>query len=103
MKLPTIFLFASGVAAFPTVLQAVEKRQGLPSQTQAQAISKARTDCGTCPCLVFDGEAAHISTTGEHAYASPLASQIRGPCPGLNAAANHGYLPRNGMCSTNIS
>lgn len=21
----------------------------------------------------------------------------RGPCPGLNALANHGYLPRNGV------
>lgn len=26
-------------------------------------------------------------------------SDIRGPCPGLNAAANHGYLPRSGIVS----
>lgn len=26
-------------------------------------------------------------------------SDIRGPCPGLNAAANHGFLPRNGIAS----
>jgi predicted histidine transporter YuiF (NhaC family) len=35
-----------------------------------------------------------VSTTGSHTYASPAANQIRGPCPGLNAAANHNYLPR---------
>lgn len=40
-----------------------------------------------------------MTTTGEHAYVSPAAGDIRGPCPGLNAAANHGYLPRNGIAS----
>jgi hypothetical protein len=38
-----------------------------------------------------------VSTTGQYAYASPAADEIRGPCPGLNAAANHGYLPRSGV------
>ncbi|KAK7727153.1 hypothetical protein SLS57_003188 [Botryosphaeria dothidea] len=26
-------------------------------------------------------------------------ANIRGPCPGLNAAANHGYLPHNGLAT----
>jgi hypothetical protein len=30
---------------------------------------------------------------------APGSGDIRGPCPGLNAAANHGYLPRNGIAS----
>lgn len=38
-----------------------------------------------------------MSTSGANAYADPTATDIRGPCPGLNAAANHGYLPRNGL------
>ncbi|CZR54569.1 uncharacterized protein PAC_04453 [Phialocephala subalpina] len=45
-------------------------------------ISKAQTNCGPTPCTQ-----------------SPAASNIRGPCPGLNAAANHGYLPRNGIAT----
>lgn len=32
-----------------------------------------------------------------HAYIAPTSSDIRGPCPGLNAAANHGFLSRDGI------
>lgn len=28
--------------------------------------------------------------------AGDLSDSARGPCPGLNTLANHGYLPRNG-------
>jgi len=27
------------------------------------------------------------------------AGDVRGACPGLNALANHGYMPRNGVAS----
>lgn len=37
--------------------------------------------------------------SGEHAYADPGPGDIRGPCAGLNAAANHGYLPRDGIAT----
>ncbi|CAK4025800.1 Aromatic peroxygenase [Lecanosticta acicola] len=65
--------------------------------TAAQAVSKARGNCGILPCLTFNAEDQLVSTTGEHAYQSPAADEIRGPCPGLNAAANHGYLSRSGV------
>jgi hypothetical protein len=26
-------------------------------------------------------------------------NDLRGPCPGLNVMANHGYLPRDGLAS----
>ena len=29
-------------------------------------------------------------------YMAPKATDSRGPCPGLNTLANHGYLPRDG-------
>ncbi|KAL8707969.1 MAG: hypothetical protein Q9225_007677 [Loekoesia sp. 1 TL-2023] len=47
----------------------------------------------------FDPAAQHVSTTGEHAWVAPnfAAGDKRGPCPGLNALANHGYLPHNGL------
>lgn len=47
----------------------------------------------------FDPKDQLVSVTGDHAYASPGTADIRGPCPGLNAAANHGYLPRSGIAS----
>jgi hypothetical protein len=33
---------------------------------------------------------------GVGVWQAPTATDIRGPCPGLNALANHGYLPRDG-------
>ncbi|KAI4131366.1 MAG: hypothetical protein LQ338_001251 [Usnochroma carphineum] len=53
----------------------------------------------------FDPVAQHVSTTGQYAFVPPniAAGDKRGPCPGLNALANHGYLPHNGIApSTTI-
>lgn len=81
--------------------------------------SDAVADCpqqkaehGTCPRLTvpnkrsrlekrlgFDPKAQAVSTVGEHAFVAPVAGDQRGPCPGLNALANHGYLPHNGVAS----
>lgn len=68
--------------------RSLEEKRQLPDPTAATAISKARKNCGVVPCLVFDADEQYVSTTGDHAYASPAADEIRGPCPGLNAAAN---------------
>ncbi|KDQ53210.1 hypothetical protein JAAARDRAFT_210155 [Jaapia argillacea MUCL 33604] len=35
-----------------------------------------------------------------HPYIPPGPLDQRGPCPGLNTMANHGYLPRNGIVSS---
>ena len=47
----------------------------------------------------FDPAAQLVSTTGSHAWVAPnfAGGDQRGPCPGLNALANHGYLPHNGV------
>ncbi|KAF2758606.1 Cloroperoxidase [Pseudovirgaria hyperparasitica] len=45
----------------------------------------------------FNAEAQYIDTTGEHSWVAPTTEDARGPCPGLNAMANHGYLPHNGV------
>ena len=44
----------------------------------------------------FDPAAQHIDVSGAHAFLAPGASDLRGPCPALNALANHGYIARNG-------
>lgn len=40
-----------------------------------------------------------VDVSGEHAFAAPDfgAGDQRGPCPGLNALANHGYIDRTGI------
>ncbi|KAI9152269.1 Dothistromin biosynthesis peroxidase dotB [Paramyrothecium foliicola] len=45
----------------------------------------------------FDPIAQKISVSGANAWAPPGPGDTRGPCPGLNALANHGYLPRSGV------
>ncbi|CEJ82913.1 Putative Peroxidase, family 2 domain-containing protein [[Torrubiella] hemipterigena] len=47
----------------------------------------------------FDATEQLVSVHGEHEYRDPRPGDIRGPCPGLNAAANHGYLPRDGIAT----
>ncbi|KAH9224889.1 putative aromatic peroxygenase [Leptodontidium sp. 2 PMI_412] len=36
-----------------------------------------------------------------HRFIAPTATDIRGPCPGLNAAANHNFLARDGITTFN--
>jgi hypothetical protein len=40
-----------------------------------------------------------IDVTGDHEFRAPLSTDQRGPCPGLNAMANHGYIARSGVVS----
>ena len=53
---------------------------------------------GTLPFTTFS-EDQLIDVTGEYAWVAPGPGDIRGPCPGLNALANHGYFPHNGVVS----
>ncbi|POS71959.1 oxidase [Diaporthe helianthi] len=49
--------------------------------------------------LLFDPLTEPIDVTGEHAFVAPDldAGDQRGPCPGLNALANHNYIPHDGV------
>ncbi|KAI0970363.1 hypothetical protein F4678DRAFT_480584 [Xylaria arbuscula] len=47
----------------------------------------------------FDPQIQYVSNTGDHAFVPPGGSDQRGPCPGLNAMANHGYIPHNGVAT----
>lgn len=49
----------------------------------------------------FDPVAQKIDVTGDHVWVAPRPSDLRGPCPGLNVLANHGYIQRNGI--TNLA
>ncbi|KAJ8075152.1 hypothetical protein PM082_019480 [Marasmius tenuissimus] len=45
----------------------------------------------------FDPHTQRIDVTGRHKFVPPGHGDLRGPCPGLNALANHNYLPHNGI------
>lgn len=38
-----------------------------------------------------------LAEDDKHPWYAPRPGDLRGPCPGLNTAANHGYLPRSGV------
>ena len=40
-----------------------------------------------------------IDISGEHAFKAPGKGDQRGPCPGLNVLANHGYISHDGITS----
>ncbi|KAH7341385.1 Chloroperoxidase [Rhizoctonia solani] len=62
----------------------------------ANAVTSKRQS-NVAPLATFDPVKQKIDVTGEHAFKPPVESDKRGPCPGLNALANHGYLPHNGV------
>lgn len=49
------------------------------------------------PAQTFNG--TKVIPDAEHPFIAPGPADLRGPCPGLNTLANHGYLPRNGVAS----
>ncbi|EAW24610.1 peroxidase family protein [Aspergillus fischeri NRRL 181] len=49
--------------------------------------------------FLFDSMTKPIDVTGVHAFQPPRKGDQRGPCPALNALANHAYIPRSGVVS----
>lgn len=47
----------------------------------------------------FDALTMPVDVTGAHSFKPPAAGDERGPCPGLNALANHGYIAHDGIVS----
>ncbi|KAF4542401.1 Chloroperoxidase [Lasiodiplodia theobromae] len=78
---------AGQAAAFPA----------LADQYAAQSSQKEKRVNGISPG--FDAEAQRIDVSGEHAFVPPGPGDKRGPCPGLNALANHNYLPHDGVAT----
>ncbi|CBX99130.1 hypothetical protein LEMA_P083690.1 [Plenodomus lingam JN3] len=65
---------------------------------------QAGTDAATGifePMNTFNAEKqfVNISRGSGHEYAAPGPNDLRGSCPGLNAFANHNFLPHNGYAS----
>lgn len=96
-------LAAQQVSAFPAFLseaflhgRAAEPDPGLiDSPCPHMAELMKRQAPGVTP--PFNAAQQYVSNTGSYAFVAPGPNDQRGPCPGLNAMANHGYLPHNGV------
>lgn len=92
---------ASSVSAFPAA--ALDKLNSIARTTTPEDIQNIRRSEEAKRTVSFNAEKQYISTTGKNKFIPPdfAAGDQRGPCPGLNALANHGYLPRNGVAGMN--
>ncbi|KAJ3560007.1 heme-thiolate peroxidase [Leucocoprinus birnbaumii] len=58
---------------------------------------QAREPASLPPPMKFNG--TKLVNDAQHPWKPLKPGDIRGPCPGLNTLASHGYLPRNGIAS----
>ena len=102
MKLSTVLLatwatpsfalcpFAKRAFGDPSLFDGVSKERDVLTENDK------RQTIGHPPLITFS-EQQEIDVTGVHAWVTPGPNDIHGPCPGLNALANHGYFPHNSV------
>jgi hypothetical protein len=98
MKLwSTLFVLSSSclVSAFPAI--SARNLEGLtPERLQDAFDAVKKFQKGKRLIVDLDKP---IDITGKYAFRAPSGSDQRGPCPGLNALANHGYIAHDGITS----
>ncbi|RDW57105.1 hypothetical protein BP6252_13851 [Coleophoma cylindrospora] len=101
LSLAALVLFAAQGHAFPSLEHLARLAESqLDAGTQEEL--RARSAALEQPVqrdAITNFSAQPISVSGVHAFVPPGAGDVRGPCPGLNVLANHGYLPHNGVAS----
>jgi hypothetical protein len=86
----------AAIDAFPTL--ATRGLEGLAPNALnhvIETVEKYRTD----KRFILD-TSKPISVSGKHAFQAPGEKDQRGPCPGLNALANHNYISHDGITSS---
>ncbi|KAJ3516658.1 heme-thiolate peroxidase [Agrocybe chaxingu] len=92
--LPTL-VFAARVAAFP----AYASLAGLSEQELDSIIPTLKTREPPPPPGPLEDSSIKLVNDEAHPWEALRPGDIRGPCPGLNTLASHGYLPRNGVAT----
>jgi Peroxidase, family 2 len=101
--LVALSLFLAEIVAFPShmfdlSMDEEEKRNIANIAASIEADAKTRR-AGTPIAPGFDASQQYVSNKGAHAFVPPGPNDLRGPCPGLNAMANHAYIPHNGVAT----
>ncbi|CUA69052.1 hypothetical protein RSOLAG22IIIB_08302 [Rhizoctonia solani] len=86
---------AGAVSAYPGEGSTGDNKT--PTCPYAAQAANAKRQSSTSSSATFDPVKQKIDVTGVHAFKAPAKGDKRGPCPALNALANHGYLPHNGV------
>ena len=96
MRYSTVFagaaaFFVHEIVAFPAA--AIEYAAKAERDPEAMAKIRRATENFERGAVGFNAEQQYVSNSGEYAFVAPdLITDARGPCPGLNAMANHGYI-----------
>lgn len=108
LRAPFLFLSLAGsylrpACAFPTLdhLERLTGKEDLSAERASAAFEKLQHDIkGRLEKrFLFDAMTTPVDVNGDHAFQPPADGEQRGPCPGLNALANHGYVSRDGIVS----
>lgn len=106
MKTLAAAVLLQTASAFPHIAEQVATAQDDMSDLIAERAPDAYTKFPEWPGKPnhalfdkFDPKEQLVSTSGKHRYIKPGPTDKRGPCAGLNAAANHGYIPRDGIAT----
>ncbi|KAI5241383.1 Cloroperoxidase [Aureobasidium subglaciale] len=104
--LKILFGLAPLAAAFPaSVLEAVKFHPELQARAdnilQERQAGAAAAQAIFEPVPIFNAaeQYVNVSAGSGHEYVAPGPNDLRGPCPGLNAFANHGFLPHSGYAT----
>ncbi|KAK4553340.1 hypothetical protein LTR86_009640 [Recurvomyces mirabilis] len=97
----TAAALVANVAAFPHFSS--EKR-GIPVEALLERqVSQPQGGAAGVPLPAvpppFNAASQRVNVNGTYTFVAPTSGDARGPCPGLNAMANHGYLPHNGVAT----
>lgn len=110
-KLPFVLgLLATTVSAWPAAVMDTLRESPELTERMSDALSSLdkraypKADGATAvfePAPAFNKNLQYVdvSAGSGHEWQAPRSTDLRGPCPGLNAFANHGFLPRNGYAT----
>jgi len=104
-KLSTLLAVLPLAAAWPAVMEMNEKMQKRAEPAPRAPLFKSGRPNTGLPPVGFNAKDQFVDVRegSGHEFKSPVQGDIRGQCPGLNAASNHGYLPHNGIANTEQS
>ncbi|KAM3423815.1 hypothetical protein BST61_g1214 [Cercospora zeina] len=111
MKFSIPLLLAVGASAFPTkILEEAVKRDptivakaleflDVENLKRQEGAGGATAIFEPVPIFNADAQFIDVGPGSGHEFQAPGPNDQRGPCPGLNAFANHAFLPKNGVAT----
>lgn len=93
----------NGVTAYPQIANQVLEARAAEAAAEANGQDLEGRQINPPPPVppIFNAKEQYVSNKGKYKFVAPGPTDQRGPCPGLNALANHNYMPHNGVGTIN--